>query len=351
MAQAVIDADRLRRRLDEIWTALGRDASAQDQEVMRACSLTLIAVVEAEHDPETVAQSLGELMRQHPSRTILVRLVAGSALLLEAEVEARCWRPYGDHQQICSEQIVVRCSEATLAEVPGAILPLLVPDLPVVLFCPSLRAWRSAAFGALAELAGRIIFDTFSAPQPLEALSDVQELRRLGRAQLSDLSWTRLSRWRALLAQVFENDLYRARLRNFSEAVVYYQGSNSRRVPPTCLLLGGWLVSRLHWTRDQIATGFRFEHRPADQPEGKLAAFELLSGDPAVRVRVSRCTSSSGEVVVEMKDLDPVMNRVSLAPSNLVLLLSEELSIRRPDLVFAESLDWAVRLGRQYSQS
>ena len=343
----MIDPVKLRRRLDEVWTLLSQDASAAGHEVMRACALTLIAVIDEDGGADSAAQVLAELMRGHPSRTILVRLTAGSGGELEADVDARCWMPLGGRQQICSEQIVIRASEATLGEIPGVLLPLIVPDLPVVLFCPSLRGWRSPAFAALAAPAGRLILDTFLAPQPLEALTAVLAQNQLHHALLTDLSWTRLTRWRALLAQVFENELYRAQIRRFTEAVVQYEGADALRLPPTCLLLAGWLASRLGWTPEQARSQLRFEHLPADQPAGKLDGFALAApGEPAVRISIRRCGASSAEVRVEMGRSEPVMNRVALAPSDPVLLLGEELGIRAADPIFAESLERAVLLGR-----
>jgi glucose-6-phosphate dehydrogenase assembly protein OpcA len=314
---------------------------------MRACALTLIAVVEEDGDPEGAAQGLAELMREHPSRTILVRVAGGAEAVLEADVDARCWTP-GGGRQICSEQIVLRCSESTLAEAPGVILPLLVPDLPVVLFCQSRRAARSDALGALAEPAGRIILDTFEAPGSAEALAAALDLRRRTRAVVTDLSWTRLTRWRALLAQVFENELYRAQVRYFSRAVVRYEAPERGRVPPTVLLLAGWLVSRLRWDLERVRSGLTFEHQPGAEGYGKLAAFELQSDQsPATRVVITRSSPVCGQIGVEMEGLEPVMNRVALPPSNLPLLLGEELGIRRDDPVFAESLEWAVRISRE----
>ncbi|HYM12359.1 MAG TPA: glucose-6-phosphate dehydrogenase assembly protein OpcA, partial [Bryobacterales bacterium] len=195
----MIDPEKLRRRLDEVWAGLGRQADGAGHEVMRACALTLIAAVDEEADPEAVAESLAALMREHPSRAIVVRLAAGAGDLLEADVDARCWMPFGARQQICSEQIVIRCTEETLSEVPGVILPLVVADLPVILWCASERARRSPAFAALAAPAGRLILDTFLSPDPAAGLASLAaELRQRASARLvTDLSWTRLTRWRA----------------------------------------------------------------------------------------------------------------------------------------------------------
>src|SRR5712692_8449098 len=172
----MIDPEKIRKRLDEVWTGLGRQASVESHEVMRACALTLIAVVDAGKLSEAASETLADLMRQHPSRTILVRLAAGQADVLEADVEARCWTPFGMRRQICSEVIAIDCSEKTLGDVPGVILPLVVPDLPVVLWCASDSALQSPAFATLAQPAGRIILDSRRAERPLELLASLKKL-------------------------------------------------------------------------------------------------------------------------------------------------------------------------------
>ncbi len=336
----MIDPEKIRKRLEQVWGSLGQQASTEDHEVMRACALTLIAVVDAGEPAETASETIAELMRQHPSRTILVRLAAGQGDLLEADVEARCWMPFGTRRQICSEVIAIDCSEKTLGDVPGVILPLVVADLPVVLWCASGRAWQSSAFPSLAEPAGRIILDSLRFERPLGLLKPA-----LGAGQVVDLSWTRLTRWRSLLAQAFENELYRKQIPRFSKIIIHYEGGEQAAVPPTALLLAGWLISRLGWKVDAgtaVPPGLEFKLRPAGCRSARLCAFELHS--PDMHITIARSGETLGEVRVEMAGLEPVMNRVSLPRSNDALLLDEELNISRRDLAFEESLQWAVRL-------
>lgn len=365
----MIDPEKLRREIDEVWVTLGQQANAEGHEVMRACALTLIVAADEDADPDALAETLAALMREHPSRAIVIRLAAGAGDLLEASVDARCWMPFGGRQQICSEQIVIRCTEKTLTEAPGVILPLVAADLPVVLWCASDCARRSEAFAALAEPAGRVILDIVRSPDPAAALAGLAaEIRqKAGTCLRADLSWTRLTRWRALLAQVFENELYRRQLPRFSEMNVCYEGPGGGRIPITALLLAGWLTSRLGWQAEgapgsRSASGaeavlsfrrtggeaqLRFCRRPADCRMPRLVSFDLLARDvPPTRVAVARTGEVCGEVTVDVAGLEPVMNRVSLVRSTDVLLLGEELSIYRPDPVFEQSLESAAEIAR-----
>ena len=79
-------------------------------------------------------------MPEHPSRAIVIRFRAEDQRALAARVFAQCWMPFGHRQQICCEQIEITASDASLPDLAAVVLPLTVPDLPVILWCRSPRA-------------------------------------------------------------------------------------------------------------------------------------------------------------------------------------------------------------------
>ena len=314
MAASVIEPEKIRRQLEDLWIGHGGELG-EPGGVTRACALTLIAVVEEDGPAGALAETLGGLARRHPSRTLVVRLAAGGEETLQADVEAQCWMPFGQRRQICSEQIVIRCSEATLAEVPGVILPLVTPDLPVVLWCPSWRAFGSGMIAPLAMLAGRIILDTARAPRSPEAIRVLAaEARR--RAGIADLSWTRLTRYRTQIAEVFGNARNLGRITQLSAATIDCHGPSPSS---EALLLAGWLHLCLSWPVDGRV---RF-HRADDAGAGLLAAVEFGgSSEPPIRVDLTGAEEDSSETA----------------------LLSEELGIEGRDRVFEQSLEYAARI-------
>ena len=54
-------------------------------------------------------------------------------------VYAQCWKPFGQHRQICCEQMEITASDAALADLPSVVLPLAVADLPLIVWCRSPR--------------------------------------------------------------------------------------------------------------------------------------------------------------------------------------------------------------------
>ena len=65
----------------------------------------------------------------------------------------------GRHQQICSEGIEMTADAANLGEVANLLLPLIVPDLPVVLWCRGARFFSTRYFDPLFPLADKIVVD------------------------------------------------------------------------------------------------------------------------------------------------------------------------------------------------
>ena len=160
-------------------------------------------------------------MPEHPARTILIRLQGEGERALSERVYQQCWKPFGQRQQICCEQIEITASDAALADLPSVILPLAVPDLPVILWCRSARLVERPEFGAMARMATKVVMDSAAAGNAAQALGRLAEGVRRG-GILADLAWTRLTRWRETLARVFENRDTLARLSEIESVQVRF---------------------------------------------------------------------------------------------------------------------------------
>jgi glucose-6-phosphate dehydrogenase assembly protein OpcA len=81
-------------------------------------------------------------MPEHPARAILVRLSGAGDRSLAERVYSQCWMPFGQRRQICCEQVEITASDAALADLQSVVLPLTVPDLPLIVWCRSRACWR-----------------------------------------------------------------------------------------------------------------------------------------------------------------------------------------------------------------
>ena len=129
---AGVAAEDLLKELAALWAREGSEGEAGG--VLRACTMTLVVVSEEGDDESALGETLAALMPEHPARTIVIRLQGDGERALTQRVYQQCWKPFGQRQQICCEQIEITASDAALADLPSVILPLAVPDLPVILW-------------------------------------------------------------------------------------------------------------------------------------------------------------------------------------------------------------------------
>ncbi|MCB2411646.1 glucose-6-phosphate dehydrogenase assembly protein OpcA [Demequina sp. TTPB684] len=189
-------------------------------------------------DAEEAISTANVASREHPCRIVVLAPQEGSSTL-DAQI-----RVGGDAG--ASEVVVLRPPVSAMEHADTLITPLLLPDAPIVAWWPSVVPLVPSAAG-LGAMAQRRITDTKGASNPAAVLCSLSDGYRAGD---TDLAWTRVTRWRALLAsaleQMTDQRVTKARL---------HGDVNS----PSILLFGAWLRSTLgcdfEATYDPEATG------------------------------------------------------------------------------------------------
>ncbi len=329
MSNATIHPEKILKELSELWVTLAKPDDSSDKAsasggVLRACAMTLIAVVDESEDPANVGETLACLMREHPSRAIVIRLRESQERELSAQVLAQCWMPFGSRQQICCEQIEITASDASLPDIPAAALPLAVPDLPVILWCRSARLFAMDSFPLLASLAEKVIVDSAAlvskTGDPAAALREIAQLTAAGRI-ISDLEWTRLTRWRELIAQIFETRENLDALKSVERVII---GHTPAQPTPAARYLAAWT---------QLALA-KIGLKPAVSFQQGSASIELTGGDTCLMMKKVGTT-------VEYR-VHAQTGRTVFAKESDYTLLREELSIPSRDILFEACLSRAV---------
>jgi glucose-6-phosphate dehydrogenase assembly protein OpcA len=236
--------------------------------------LTLIIVCDESEYARAMEASIAA-GREHPSRILLVVTAGGRIASLDAEVHIGEGTP--------GEVVVIRMRGAVAAHPASVIRPLLLPDSPVVIWWPG-KAPQKHAADELAQLAMRRLTDAAASGRPLMALKARAADYAPGD---TDLSWTRLTPWRALLAAAL--DQYPAKIK----AVVV----ESERNNPSADLLASWLYARLKVeatrkiTEGPGLTAVRMTTASGDiaitRPDGLLASY-AVPGQPERLVALKR---------------------------------------------------------------
>jgi glucose-6-phosphate dehydrogenase assembly protein OpcA len=317
---ATVAPDSILRELAALWTQQGQQGDAG---VLRACTMTLLVIAEAADDAAALGETVAALMPEHPARAILIRLRGEGERALSQRVYQQCWKPFGQRQQICCEQIEITASDAALADLPSVILPLAVPDLPVILWCRSARLVRRPEFGEIAGMATKVVIDSAAAGDSTDAIVCMADGVRSG-GILADLAWTRLTRWRETLARVFENRDTLARLSEVDSVQVRFGPGYET----AAWYLAAWAANALA-SVGQVVT-------PVISRQDESLRLELSGG--TFRVELSRQEDRLVTVVNEQS------NCTNLPRPADYHLMREELGIVRRDAVFERTLASAARL-------
>ncbi|KGM14493.1 glucose-6-phosphate dehydrogenase assembly protein OpcA [Cellulomonas bogoriensis] len=183
--------------------------------------LTLVIDTPAADVDSSVAAA-NDASREHPCRVlVLARDEVRTTPRLDAEI-----RVGGDAG--ASEVVVLRTSSEMLEHADTLMMPLLLPDAPIVAWWPTDIPSHPAEH-PVGRMAQRRITDTVSSPDPVASLA---ALRNGHRAGDTDLAWTRLTRWRALLASALDQPPHEP----VTRAEVHGLSTH-----PSVELLAGWL--------------------------------------------------------------------------------------------------------------
>lgn len=329
-----INPERILKELSDLWIETAAPSN-ETGAVLRACAMTMIVIADESDDPHAIGETLAMLMREHPSRAIVIRLRKASSPWLESRVFAQCWKPFGSRQHICCEQIEITASDTSLPDVGAVVLPLIVADLPVILWCRSGRAPGVSGFRDLEKLAQKVIFDSHSFDDQQTALDQLIATRVAG-VRLADLAWGRLTRSRELVAQAVNSEDVLAALRKVDSIKV-----RARHPKPgvPARYFAAWIVNQL------AAAGAnpKFEWEMAgDKTPTSLSAIFLSSPEGfSMSVEVKGWYSTG--VLCELAVNGRTNSAVLLRPSEYELLL-QELSIPGRDPIYEAALRRAAEL-------
>lgn len=236
-----IAPEKILRELSDLWVTLGKETHGDAADgALRACSMTLVALAEESDDVAELGETIAALMPEHPARAMVVRLRGAGDRMLSERVSAQCWMPFGQHRKVCCEQVEITATDAALADLPSVVLPLAVADLPLILWCRSARILAMPEFQPIAAMAQRVILDSAALPDSRAALERLAERSARG-VLLGDFSWTRLTRWREILSQVFENRQNLAAIQRIAKVTVAATGEP----PVSTWYLGAWVMDAL----------------------------------------------------------------------------------------------------------
>jgi len=191
-----------------------------------AMGMVLTMVIVAEQDAADVAMEMArEASHEHPARVLGVILGdARGASQVDAQV--------GTGSGWSGETALIRLAGEVVKHPDSVVLPLLLPDSPVAVWWPT-DPPADPAKDPLGRLAQRRITDSANVNRgKAQALHGQCKAYTPGN---TDLAWTRLTQWRALLAASLDQHPLK----------VTGASVTAERISPSADLLVAWLHNRL----------------------------------------------------------------------------------------------------------
>ena len=265
--------------------------------------LTLVIDV-GTHDVEEAIAAANDASREHPCRVIVIAQAHDGAAPGELHAQIRLGGDAG-----ASEVVVLRPSGELLTEGDTLVIPLLLPDAPIVTWWPY-EPPEDPANHPLGRMAQRRITDSTACGAPQQVLRRLAGVHQPGD---TDLAWTRITLWRGLLAAALDQPPFEPVQR------VIVSGESTH---PSVDLLAAWLAEDL------------------DCP------VEVERQDDAKAITCVRLVRQSGEIVLDRPDgktaalhqPEQPVHRIALPIRQLRECLAEELRRLDPDEVYAETL-------------
>ncbi|KRD10674.1 MULTISPECIES: glucose-6-phosphate dehydrogenase assembly protein OpcA [unclassified Streptomyces] len=259
--------------------------------------LTLVVVTDEENAYDAL-KAADDASHEHPSRTLVVikRVSRSSRSRTQSRLDAEV-RLGADAGS--GETVILRLYGEVSDHAQSVVLPLLLPDAPVVVWW-SVDAPRDPAGDPLGALGQRRVTDSYTAEKPVDELRSRAESYEPGD---TDLAWARITPWRSMLAAALDQVSC-----EIVSAEVAGEESN-----PSVELLAMWLADRLHvHVRRAVSAGpgltqVRMETTGGPitlhRSDGAMATL-ALPGQPDRAVALKR-RETSELLAEELRRLDP----------------------------------------------
>jgi hypothetical protein len=284
---------------------------------------TMAMLAGGDRAPAAAARSLGAMAMG------TVVAVGPCARLLEAAAALRSHARAGAIRAIliaggdrATPAVRVTASEIALeglreAFINNAVAALRLPSLPALVW------WRGGNPDQpenLAELADRLVLDIENPDPVWRRLDAIVE-----KAAVTDLRWTSLTRWRALMAHFFDMPGVPEAAATFTTLRI--EGSD----PFSARLFAAWLGASLKWHNVTV----RYEQQDGEA----INAVTFGNGNEELMLRrVPDSTCVEGVARVHGREVSRI---ASLGEQSLAALIAEELRVRSHDTAFERAVRMA----------
>jgi glucose-6-phosphate dehydrogenase assembly protein OpcA len=322
-------------QLREIWK--GFSEHEPEHAITRARVMNLIVYSPQPETETEVTQVISDVSNDSPGRMIV--LLHHSEPTISARVNALCNVSSGGRKQVCCEEILIRGQKQSALQWSSAVVPLLLPDLPVFLWWHESAGEDMELLELLAESADRLILDTSRAEG--DHLTVLPLMRDKGEwLAISDFNWARLTPWRIAIAGLYDHPECRPCLKTLERIEIDCESPFSECWQAQ--LFAGWMGSAMDW---------KWSGRPnmLNSAQSIVVVETRMIKGAVEQIRRVRLRSKRSEFIVTLQDhyLQSEIwiegnsrgsQMIQIAEESLSTLLAKELTIPGHDRIYEKTI-------------
>ena len=247
--------DGVAAELGKIWSTIslttpGESGDPERRVAARSSVMNLVVIAGRGEVGERAAAIVDGLTGRHPSRTLIVSPAdPDGPSWLDAQVQAHCMLPSATSPETCSELVYLTCGGESGQHMAGIVTPLLVHDLPVMLWWPGEPHFESRSVAEWLTMADRVLVDSAGwSGDGLAGLAAMASLPERFHVEIVDFALLRQTRWREAIASTFDRPNVMPYLHHIDRIDITYAASDgtpggANSVRPVYHV--AWMASRL----------------------------------------------------------------------------------------------------------
>ena len=308
--------EEIEQEIARIWAQpnlmLGEDGDSGGRHIAaRTSVLNLVVIARQPEIGERAAETIRRLTGRNPSRTLVILSAdPDGPPWLDARIQAHCVLPRADAPETCTELIFLTAGGETGRHLPALVAPLLIRDLPVMVWWPGEPQLGGQAADELLDGTDRLVVD--GSAWGGDGLARVRELAslydRFARLSIRDFALVRQARWREAIATVFDQPELQPFLAHIRRIAVAYATHDETGVPGTTNIVKplyhvAWFASRLGMRVVEPLAPVEPKGRPVARPRpgekaplhrGLAARLRMGTSDVGVVIRPVASTIAPG---------------------------------------------------------
>ena len=214
----------------------------------RACLFNLVVFTNEEKDQEETLKMIKSSLQKFPQRLFFISYKKNlETLSLKIAVESA----NSNGEPVSSDILFFETGQESLKNVPFALLPHLIPDLPIYFYWPSPLFKHANLMQDLAPFTTKIILDSQYTPNISSFKEIIFSLMKHQTVEIADLNWVRSEGWRDILFHFFQTEEKQDLLKNIISLDIEYNHKESDSIHKDSIqafYLQQWLSTQVGWT-------------------------------------------------------------------------------------------------------